>query len=82
MLEDTLRTHKEYDQKGFFRWPLIRDSLQMPVSKEYLFSRLFQIISIGDAVIPQGIAHGPDFGDDGGCLFKQLLSLQLLDCSY
>ena len=27
---------------------------------------LFQIILIGHAIVPQGIAHAPDFGDDGG----------------
>ena len=32
-------------------------------------SKLFQIISIGNAVIPEGIAQAPDLGDDGISLF-------------
>lgn len=32
--------------------------------------KLLQIIAIGHAVIPQGIAQAPDLGDDGGGLFR------------
>ena len=41
-------------------------------------SKLLQIISIGNAVIPEGIAQAPDLGDYGGGLFMNHFPLFLL----
>ena len=56
---------------GNARIPIIgRTGILIGHLQEQQIRQLLQIIAIGYPVIPQGIAHGPDFRYDGGCLIR------------
>ena len=41
--------------------------------QENQVSQLLQIVAVGHTVVPQGVAHTPDFGNDGGGLVKHVI---------
>ena len=50
--------------------------------QENQVSQLLQIVAVGHTVVPQGVAHTPDFGNDGGGLVKHVILPLLIQSNY